>query len=37
MDLGATQGQEVLDFLNIEDGTNTLSRNICKELPLDAA
>jgi hypothetical protein len=25
------------DFLTIEDGTDTLSRNVGKELPLDAA
>jgi hypothetical protein len=27
----------VLDFLNLEDGTNTLSRNVGKGLVLDAA
>jgi hypothetical protein len=25
------------NFLTLEDGTDTLSRNVCKELPLDAA
>jgi hypothetical protein len=29
--------QEVLDFLTLEDGTDTLSRNVGKGLPLDAA
>jgi hypothetical protein len=29
--------QEVLDFLTPEDGTDRLSRNVGKELPLDAA
>jgi hypothetical protein len=33
------KGQEiqVLDFLTLEDGTDTLSRNVGKGLPLDAA
>jgi hypothetical protein len=26
-----------LDFLTLEDGTDTLSRNVGKELPLNAA
>jgi hypothetical protein len=30
-------GQEVLDFLALEDGTDTLSRNVGKALSLDAA
>jgi hypothetical protein len=32
------KGQEArLDFLTLEDGTNTLTRNVGKELPIDAA
>jgi hypothetical protein len=30
------QGQEVLDFLTLEDGTDRLSRNVGKKLPLYA-
>jgi hypothetical protein len=29
--------QEENDFFNLEDGTDTLSRNVGKGLPLDAA
>jgi hypothetical protein len=31
------KGQEVQDFLTLEDETDTLSRNVGKGLPLDAA
>jgi hypothetical protein len=27
----------LLDFLNLEGGTDRLSRNVCTELPLNAA
>jgi hypothetical protein len=30
-------GQEIRDFLTLEDGADAMSRNIGKELPLDAA
>jgi hypothetical protein len=29
--------EDFLDFLTLEDGTDSLSRNVCQELPLYAA
>jgi hypothetical protein len=31
------QEEEDLDFLSLEDGTDTLSRNVCKGLPQDSS
>jgi hypothetical protein len=35
--LQGSRNQEDFDFFTIEDGTDTLSRNVGKGLPLDAA